>query len=134
MSALGLGGTMTATSVSSVTDTFTVALGGTFLGFNQPNISIVSTNLTANNVTTTTYGSGGVCVTGFGTLQLQGGITVSNKPLMLSGTGYTPPVGSSVGALDNLAGNNLWDSVITLNGAAVGSNTVAIDSSMARAR
>jgi fibronectin-binding autotransporter adhesin len=52
----------------------------------------------------------GTVVTSPGTLQLQGDITFNSQPLTLNGTGFN---GTS-GALNNLSGNNTWQSTITL--------------------
>lgn len=54
-------------------------------------------------------GSTGAIVASGAQLQLSGGVTVTGKPLTLSGTGI-----STSGALRNLSGSNSWSGTITL--------------------
>ena len=56
--------------------------------------------------------SAGTVVASGAVLQLQGGISVGNEPLTISGTG-----GLNSGALRNISGDNSWGGVITLGAA-----------------
>lgn len=60
----------------------------------------------SNTTSTTVNGNG----TTNGTLQLQGGITVTNEKLFLNNTGYL-----DAGALNNKSGNNTWAGAIVLS-------------------
>jgi autotransporter-associated beta strand protein len=52
-----------------------------------------------------------VTITNTGTLELSSNITVANNPITISGSGY-----NNLGAIANYAGNNSYNSLITLNG------------------
>ena len=54
-------------------------------------------------------GPSGVTVAGGATLELNGGITVNQKPLSLAGNGI-----NGVGALRNLSGPNVWTGIVKL--------------------
>ena len=55
--------------------------------------------------------AGGTTVSSGGTLQLQGGINVTNEALTLNGTGV-----NNAGTLNNGSGNNTWGGTLTLAG------------------
>jgi autotransporter-associated beta strand protein len=111
MQNVGVGGTMVASNLfqSGSLLTFDVTLGGTYLGFNQPDLG-GSGNPSASvtfSASTTTRGRGGVEVQSGATLNIDGtGLTISGKPLRLTG-----------GELSGSTGANTYDSGITLNGA-----------------
>jgi autotransporter-associated beta strand protein len=98
----GVGGSVTVTSPS--TGTYIITFGGSLTGLDQLQMTAAGSGGAAASVTTLTNGISG-------TLQIQGGITVSSEPLTLTGPGYT-----GIGALDSPAGANTWDSPITLAG------------------
>jgi fibronectin-binding autotransporter adhesin len=54
----------------------------------------------------------GTSVSSGATLQIQGGISVTNERLALSGSGYNPGTGI-LGAFNNLSGNNTWGTAST---------------------
>lgn len=64
-------------------------------------------------------GSSATSVFDGGTLQLSNGISVSNNPLTISGTGF-----NGLGALDSSSGTNTWASSVTLFGDA----SIGVDS------
>src|SRR4029078_9232851 len=84
----GVGGSVTVTHTGSV---FTVTFGGTLSGFDQPLVVANFVTGPAINVNTLTDGAGGTKVANGAQLQLQGGITVSNEPVILQGQGNPPP-------------------------------------------
>ncbi len=58
--------------------------------------------------------SAGTVVNSGGTLQLQGGITITAEGLWLNGNGMTVS-GQTIGALNNLSGNNTYNGLISLS-------------------
>jgi autotransporter-associated beta strand protein len=98
---------------------FTVVFLGSLQFTNVPQLTWSNLSGGANlTITTIQDGPGGTVVNG-GTLQVQGGITVSTENLTLSGTGF-----NNLGALENLAGSSdTWNSPITLGANA----TVSVD-------
>jgi fibronectin-binding autotransporter adhesin len=90
-----LGGANTYTGATSIT-------GGIL---NIQNSSALGTAL-GTTATGTTISSGA-------TLQLQGGITVGNESLSLTGVGAS----TATGALENVSGNNTYGGLLTLTGA-----------------
>ncbi len=98
-------GTLTLTNNNTYSGTTTV---------NNGILSITNGNALGNTSNGTTVNSGG-------TLDLSGGITVTNEDLDLNGTGE-----GGVGALRSFSGCNTWDGDITLSGnSTITSNTAA---------
>ncbi len=96
--------------VLSGNNTFT---GNTTIGVGGMTYSVVL-NLQHSNALGATGTGNGVVFTGFAsTLELQGGISVGNEPLSMTGAGYM-----NYGALRNVSGNNSWAGPITLTAAA----------------
>jgi fibronectin-binding autotransporter adhesin len=62
----------------------------------------------------------GTTVNSGGTLQMQGGIAITNEQLTLNGAGFDPGTGA-LGALNNLSGSNTW-------GGGAGTGTIALGS------
>lgn len=91
------------------TGTLTLSGNNTFTGAIAVNAGILK--LQSNNATGTPP-AGGVTVASGAELQMQGGISIGNEALGLSGTGV-----SSGGALHNVSGANTWGGAITLNAA-----------------
>jgi autotransporter-associated beta strand protein len=96
------------------TGTLVLSGASTYTGLTTVGAGILNVqNATALGVADGTAANG-VTVASGATLQLQGGITVGNKPLTLSGTGFT----GQNGALVNLSGTNTYGGLITLGSAA----------------
>ena len=114
---LGINGTVSVTQAGNV---YTVTFnGGAVAGLNQPQLVAVGSGGTIATVATVRDGSNGTVVANGATLQVQGGITISNEPLTISGAGF-----GGIGALDSPSGTNTWDGPITLAGAAsIGADT-----------
>jgi autotransporter-associated beta strand protein len=95
--------------VLSGNNTFT---GNTTIGLASQAHNVVL-NLQHSNALGATGTGHGVVFTGNGasTLELQGGISVGNEPLSLTGGGYM-----NYGVLRNVSGNNSWAGAITLAG------------------
>jgi autotransporter-associated beta strand protein len=88
--------------------------GGFLAGVNQNAMTATGAGGTTADVQTTQDGSRGTVVASGATLQVQGGMTVSNEPLTLNGSGV-----GDAGALQDVstAGSNAtWASAITLSG------------------
>jgi autotransporter-associated beta strand protein len=105
--AIGPGNVVVSLTGSTYTIRFQNGLAGQFF---QPFVS-TGANGTGVAVAITVDGSQGTAVTPGGTLQIQGGITLSSEPLTIAGNGF-----NGTGALDSSSGNNLWDAPITLAG------------------
>jgi autotransporter-associated beta strand protein len=75
-------------TVTGAANSYTITFGGNLTGFHQP--QLVATKVAGPGtltVDTTQDGSGGVIVSSAASLQLQGGITVAGKPVVVQGTG-----------------------------------------------
>jgi autotransporter-associated beta strand protein len=81
----GVGGTAVVTRTGG--SSFSVAFGGSLANRNLPTMTALGINGTKVNVGTGNDGSGSTTVTPGGSLQLQGGVTVTSNPLTISGTG-----------------------------------------------
>ncbi len=117
LTSLGINGTVSVTQSGAV---YTVTFdGGAVAGLIQPQLVAVGSAGTIATVATVRDGSNGTVVANGATLQVQGGITLSNEPLTITGAGF-----GGIGALDSPSGTNTWDSPITLAGAAsIGADT-----------
>ena len=123
----GVGGSVSvAANVSATQTLFTITFsGGTLAGKSQPLLSafgqggpttVVNFPVNGGQVD----GSHGTVVNNGGTLQIQGGITITAEPLTLNGTGST----GTNGALESVSGNNAVAAPVTL-----GSNaSIGVDS------
>jgi autotransporter-associated beta strand protein len=75
-------------SVTGGGTTFTITLAGNLTGFHQPKlVANLVTGPGTLNVGTLQDGSGGVVVANKASVQLQGGITVAGKPIIVQGSG-----------------------------------------------
>jgi autotransporter-associated beta strand protein len=80
----GVGGSVVVTQAGNV---FTVTFGGTLAGFKQNLLTKNVVGAGSVTVTALTDGRGGIAVANGAQLQMQGGITVSGKPLQIQGQG-----------------------------------------------
>jgi autotransporter-associated beta strand protein len=104
----GLGAFVTV--FQSVSGTFTVEFGGSLAGSSLSLLSVaVTTAPGSGTVNRLTAGAGGTVVKSGGSLQLQGGITLSSESLTLNGPGS-----NNAGALENVTGTNTWNNPILL--------------------
>jgi autotransporter-associated beta strand protein len=100
LSSLGING---AVDVTQSGGTFTVTFDqGAVAGVNQPQLVVSAAGGAVAAVATTRDGSKGTVVAGGATLQLQGGIDVSNEALTISGVGA--PTVQAVALTGNAAG------------------------------
>jgi large repetitive protein len=107
----GIGGSVTVTGGPTTgSSQYLVTFGGTLASMNVPAIVSQGFNGTTAVVTTKIDGGGlGTIVATGAALQLQGNISVSGEALTLSGNGV-----NSGGAMENVAGSNIWSGIITL--------------------
>ena len=117
LTGLGIAGTV---SVKQTANVYTVTFdGGAVAGLNQPQLVAAGSGGTLAVASTMRDGSNGTIVANGATLQVQGGITVSNEPLTITGAGF-----GGIGALDSPSGANLYDGPITMAGSAsIGADT-----------
>jgi autotransporter-associated beta strand protein len=82
----GQGGIVT---VSGAGNNYTITFGGNLTGFHQPQLSaaLIAGPGSPPSVVTANDGSGGVIVSDAASLQLQGGVTVAGKPVIVQGQG-----------------------------------------------
>jgi autotransporter-associated beta strand protein len=123
LSTIGTGNVKVTHAGSVITITFQGALANA----HQSQITGTGSGSTTVKTATIQDGSWGTTVASGASLQLQGGITVSGELLTVNGAGL-----NGAGALENVAGNNTWDSVLTLGstssvGVDVKGDTLTID-------
>ncbi|GAB1487856.1 hypothetical protein MASR2M8_02970 [Opitutaceae bacterium] len=99
----GTGGTLT----KQGTGTMTLSGANTYTGLT----TVSNGTLNIQNGSALGTSAAGTTVSSGATLALQGGITVADETLTLSGTGY-----NSTGALRNVADTNTWNGNVTLGG------------------
>jgi autotransporter-associated beta strand protein len=119
----GVGGTVTVTQPGGVgTPVYLVSFGGTLTNAHQPQMIATFGNGSIAQITTIVDGSYGTVVNSGATLQVQGGITVSNEDLTLNGPGF-----NGLGALDSAANSNTWARLITLGSdASIGADGTSV--------
>ena len=105
----GIGGSVTVLPLTGSSQ-YQVTFGGTLASTNVPAIVSQGFNGTSAVVTTKTDGANlATTVANGAALQVQGNISVSGEALTLSGNGV-----NNGGAMENVAGSNIWSGVITL--------------------
>jgi autotransporter-associated beta strand protein len=81
----GVGGSVTVTLAGTV---YTVTFGGSFAGFDQPQMSASGAGAV---VATVQDGAGGTTIDNGASLELQGDITIAGEPLIVAGAGVASP-------------------------------------------
>lgn len=105
-----VGGTVSVNSYSVVGgQVFVVTFGGTLANRNVAAITATTTGGTTVGITTANDGPEGTSVTSGATLQIDGGITVTNEVVTIHGPGF-----NDQGALNNFSGNNNWATPLIL--------------------
>jgi autotransporter-associated beta strand protein len=108
----GVGGSVSvAQGTGSNSNVYTITFGGSLLLDNQEQIVAIPTPGVLTPMRTIVDGPEGTVVNGGATLQLQNlAAPMTREALTLNGSGF-----NGAGALENLAGANTWDRLITLD-------------------
>ncbi|MFO0936555.1 MAG: autotransporter-associated beta strand repeat-containing protein, partial [Gemmataceae bacterium] len=117
----GVGGSVNVTSYPTAGgQVFTVTFGGTLANMNVPQMLVNTTGGTSATVNTANDGPEGTSVTSGATLQIDGGITMSNEVVTINGPGF-----NGLGALNSSSGPNTWSIPLILgSNSSVGTATI----------
>jgi autotransporter-associated beta strand protein len=100
---------------------YTITFGGSLGNANLPAMTATVTGGTVVTVTTANDGPEGTSVTSGATLQIDGGITMTNEVVTINGPGF-----NDQGALNNFSGNNTWATPLFLgSNASVGTTSAS---------
>jgi autotransporter-associated beta strand protein len=119
----GVGGTVGVTAhTTQGGNVYTITFGGSLGNANLPAMTATITGGTVVTITTANDGPEGTSVTSGATLQIDGGITMTNEVVTINGPGF-----NDQGALNNFSGDNIWATPLFLGSNASVGTTNASD-------